>query len=367
MNRHEEVQIKLERVRHLIQERRLGGVLLKTQANHSWLTAGGLNCVGIATELGVTSILVTPDGLYLIANMIEAARAMEEEGLKDLGFTLLTFDWYEDCEMQLVMEIVGDAPIGCDVPVPGLQHIRNDLAELRYQLTQGEIDRYMFLGAKVSAGIESVLAQARPQDSEAEITGRLCAELWKDRIDPVGYQSAADERAQLYRHPIPTMKRVERYLMLCINARYKGLVTTITRLVHFGPPPADLVRQVRHNLQIECAMISRTIIGRPMNEPVVAAIDLYERLGYSGEWRLHHQGGAMGCYPRDIRVTPATQRLVAQNQAFCWNPSISGTKTEDAFVAMPDGPKMITGPVLFPAITVESEGRQFERPGLLVL
>lgn len=366
MNRYEEVQIKLKRVRHLIQERQLSGVLLKSQANHSWLTAGGLNCVGIATEVGVTSVLVTPDGLYLIANAIEAARAMEEEGLEDLGFALLTFEWYDNQELQLVREIVGDAPVGCDLPAPGLDHIPDDIARLRYELTPGEVDRYMFLGAKLSAAIEETLTEVEPGDSEAEIIGRLCARLWKNRIDAVGYQSAADERARLYRHPIPTMKRVDRYLMLCINARYKGLVTTITRLLHFGTPPADLAKQLHHNLEIECAMISRTRIGKPMSGPVVAAVELYERLGYPGEWKLHHQGGAMGYYPRDTRVTPTTQDLVVQNQAFCWNPSISGTKTEDAFIATPDGPKMITGPVLFPVVTVESDEHQFRRPGLLI-
>ncbi|HHY33179.1 MAG TPA: M24 family metallopeptidase [Firmicutes bacterium] len=367
MNRLEEVQVKLQRVRHLIEQRQLSGLLLKTQPNFSWLTAGGLNSVGIATELGVTSILVTPDGLYLIANTIEAPRAMKEEGLGELGFTLLTFDWYENRELQLVREIVGDGSVGCDVAVSGLLHIADDVAKLRYELTEGEVDRYLFLGTKVSTAIENTLMEVKPGDSEAEVIGRLCAELWKDRIDAVGYQSAADERAYLYRHPIPTMRRVDKYLMLCINARYKGLVTSITRLVHFGQPASELLRQFRHNLEIECAMIAKTRVGRPMREPLLTAIEMYEQLGYAGEWKLHHQGGAMGYYARDIRVTPTTQDLVGKNQAFCWNPSISGTKTEDAFIATPDGPKMITGPVVYPAVTVESNGFEFKRPGMLVL
>ena len=50
----------------------LDGILLKKQPNFSWFTAGGLNMVGIATEMGMTSLLITRTGRYLIANTIEA-------------------------------------------------------------------------------------------------------------------------------------------------------------------------------------------------------------------------------------------------------------------------------------------------------
>ena len=43
----------------------------------------------------------------------------------------------------------------------------------------------------------------------------------------------------------------------------------------------------------------------------------------------------MGYGARDIRVTQETKDVIEENQAFCWNPSISGTKTEDGFIAPP--------------------------------
>lgn len=366
MQRKQEIAIKLNRVRKFLQEKDLHALLLKKQPNFCWLTAGGLNMVGIATEMGVTSLLITDTECYVIANRIEANRMMVEEGLEDLGFKLLTHEWYENKEMDLVREIVGEGRIGADISVPSVSNLDDEIKKLRYELTPGEIERYLFLGSKVSTAIEKILTEIKPGDTEAEITGRLAAELWKDRIDPTGYMAAADERARLYRHPIPTLNKVNRYIMLCVNARYKGLILTITRFAHFGPVPTELQRQYRDNVEIECTMISKTEIGTPMNVPFLAGIDLYESKGYTDEWKLHHQGGAMGYYARDIRVAHNTEEKVRMNQAFCWNPSITGTKSEDGFIATAEGPVMITNPVVFPILEMEVGGIAFRRPDILV-
>jgi Xaa-Pro aminopeptidase len=365
MERILEFKEKLFRVRNFMGNNGIKAMLIKKQPNFSWLTAGGLNMVSVATEIGVTSLLVTLSDHYVISNRIEAQRMMNEEELASLKFKLLSYEWYEDKEAELVREAAGDGKIGCDVGVGGYINVDAHFKELRYELTQGEIDRYLFMGGKLSTAIEKVLLDVKPEETEAEITGRLCAELWKDRIDPVGYMAAADDRARLYRHPIPTMNRVKKYMMLCINARYKGLVTTITRLAHFGDVPISLQQQYRENVEIECIMIANTRIGEEIRTPLMAAIEAYKKIGLSEEWKLHHQGGSMGYYGRDIRVTPINTELIRKNQAFCWNPTISGTKSEDGFIVTPDGPVMITNPVLFPNIRLEMEDYEFVRPAIL--
>lgn len=75
----------------------------------------------------------------------------------------------------------------------------------------------------------------------------------------------------------------------------------------------------------------------------------------------------MGYYERDIRVTPDCQQIVRKNQAFCWNPTISGTKSEDGFIVTENGPIMITKPFIFPTLKIEVEGVSFVKPDLLVL
>lgn len=368
MTRREEVAIKEKRLQKLMDEKGVEGILLKKQANFSWLTAGGYNMVGIASETGVTSLLVTKNAKYILANKIEMQRMLVEEGLEELGFQPLEFEWYLDREGEMVRKIVSDlGKVGTDTGFADAKNMDGDIKKLRYSLTAGEMERYHFLGDKLSSALEKVMLGIRPGDKECEIAGRLGAELWKDRIDPTGIMVAADERVALYRHPIPTEKMVKRYVMCCVNARYKGLITTITRVMHFGRPAPELSKQFLNNLELENRMIAATKIGKPMKDAFEKALAAYREFGFPEEWTLHHQGGSMGYYARDIKVTAETSDIVQENQAFCWNPSITGTKTEDGFIATGQGAAMISHPVVFPQIKQEVEGVQFVRPGMLVV
>ena len=117
-----------------------------------------------------------------------------------------------------------------------------------------EIARYLHLGKTFSNTIESFMATIKPGDKEVEIAGRLGARMWEDGLDPVLFLIASDDRIYKYRHPIPTEKKLEKYLMISCNARYKGLITKITRMVHFGKVPADLQKQYEQTVAIENAM-----------------------------------------------------------------------------------------------------------------
>ncbi|HWQ62417.1 MAG TPA: M24 family metallopeptidase [Negativicutes bacterium] len=368
MNRIDEINIKHQRLAGLMAAQGYSAVLLKKQPNFSWLTGGGRNLVGIATETGVTSLLVTKDARYCIANRIEAARMMEEEGLGELGFKLLEYEWHEDREAELVGKVVGDlAGVAADMGFAVCKNADGEIKKLRYSLTENEIDRYMFLGEKLSTAVEKVMLGVRPGDKECEIAGRVGPELWKDMIDPTAIMVAADERISLYRHPIVTERMVKRYVMLSVNARYKGLITTVTRMLHLGRPDAKLAEQFRANNEIECRMIAATKPGAPMKAAFDAALAAYKEFGRENEWQLHHQGGAMGYYARDVKVTPRTTETAERNQAFCWNPSITGTKTEDGFIATPAGALMITRPVVYPRIRTTVNGVDYIRPGMLVI
>jgi len=222
------------------------------------------------------------------------------------------------------------------------------------------------LGEKVSIASEKILLGVKPGDFECEIAGRVGVELWKDRIDPIAFMVAADDRVYSYRHPIPTTRMIKKYVMLCVNARYKGLITTITRILHFGRPDPKLSKQFADNVEIECRMIEASKPGTPAVEPFRIGLDAYEELGYENEWKLHHQGGAMGYHARDTIVNAESKDLIEDNQAICWNPSISGTKSEDGFIATRNGPLFITKPIIFPTIRLEVKGMEFVRPGMLI-
>lgn len=357
-----EIKEKEKRVRAFLQSKGLKAILLKRQANFCWMTGGGLNLVGIATELGATSLLITEDSKFLITNNIEAPRMIEEEGLEKQGFLVKTFPWHEDQEASIIKELTGGSPFGSDVPFPNAMTLTEEIARLRYSLTPEELKRYRWLGKKVSSALEKTMMKTKKGEKESAVVGRLCRELWKDRIDPITLMSAADERISKFRHPIPTEKRVEKFLMVSVNARKWGLIVSLTRFVHFGELPAELREKYEANVLIDCTMMAHTRPGIPAREVLQKGIDAYQEKGYPEEWRLHHQGGSIGYTGRDYRTNLHTPDIIQENQAFTWNPSLTGTKSEDTMLVTSNGPEMITFPVFYPTLSMEVDGILFTRP-----
>jgi Xaa-Pro aminopeptidase len=360
-----ETKEKEKRVRDFLQSKGLKALLLKRQANFSWMTCGGLNLVGITTEMGATSLLITEDSKFVISNNIEAPRMMDEEGLEKQGFVARTFPWYEDHEAYVVKELVGDGPLGCDVPFQNASILTEEIARLRYSLTPEEQDRYQWLGEKVSQALERTLIESKKGEKESEVVGRLCNEIWKDRIDPITLMAAADDRVSRFRHPIPTERRIEKYLMVSVNARKWGLIVSLTRFVHFGKIPQELRKKYMANVFIDCTFMAHTRPGVPAREVLQKGIDAYHEKGYPEEWKFHHQGGSIGYTGRDYRTHLKTPDVIQENQAFTWNPSITGTKSEDTILATPKGLVTITHPILYPTLSMIVEGISFVRPAIL--
>jgi len=361
-----EILEKDRRVREFLKAGKFDALLLKRQANFSWMTGGGLNLVGIATEMGAASLLITGTEKFVICNNIEAPRMILEEGLEAQGFQILSFPWYEEREASLVRDIVGQGRLGSDAPFPGATAATEEIARLRYALTPDEVVRYRWLGEKVSLALETTMLATRSGEKESEVVGRLCNELWKDRIDPITLMSAADDRISRFRHSIPTEKRAEKLLMVSVNARKWGLIVSLTRFCSFGAVPEDIRRKYAANVFIDCTFMAATRPGVPAKEVLRKGIDAYAAAGHPEEWRLHHQGGSIGYTGRDYRANFSTPDIVQENQAFTWNPSITGTKSEDTILAISRGPELITKPVLYPHLNVEVDGIAFTRPDILV-
>jgi hypothetical protein len=111
--------------------------------------------------------------------------------------------------------------------------------------------------------------------------------------------------------------------------------------------------------------MAHTCPGIPVREVFQKGVDAYQGKGYPEEWKFHHQGGSIGYTGRDYRVNFKTPDIIQENQAFTWNPSITGTKSEDTILATPKGPEMITHPILYPTLFLSVAGISFIRPAIL--
>lgn len=368
MSEGHEIKEKEKRVRKFLKEQDLKGLLLTKSSNFAWFTCGKDNHVLIASESGVASILITENKKYIITNNIESKRIIDEE-IANQGFELKEYYWWEDDKKkEIISEIVSLDFIGSDDCFVGTKYV--DIGNLRYSLTKEEIKRYRWLGKKAGSCMSKVCKKIKIGETENEIAARLSKELLKHGIIPVVLLMAADDRILKYRHPVPTDKKVESTVMVVVCARKFGLITSLTRIVHFGEISEELRRKHNAVCRIDAEFILNSKPGMLTGDILAKAQKVYEKTGFKDEWKLHHQGGPTGYNARDYKATPGNQELLVPNQAIAWNPSITGTKSEDTIIigkTSDEIPEIITASKDWPMVEVEVEGIKIRRNDILCL
>jgi antitoxin VapB len=308
-------------------------------------------------------LLVTTDRQILITNNIEAPRMDKEEALTTQGWEFRVEPWYKAGDV--VAELTHNLIIGADLSLPGATNLVDEISHLRANLTPEEGERFRSLGRLCAQAIESAARSVRPGQSEHAIAGLLSGEAEHRGVQATVNLIATDERIFDYRHPLPTAKKLVRYAMLVLCGRKQGLVCSVTRFVHFGRLSDEIRRKAEAVAHIDAAMIAATRPGRKLGEIFASAIDAYAQQGYADEWKLHHQGGPAGYEPREYIATPDSTEQVLAGQVYAWNPSISGTKSEDTVLVGESGNEILTHIPDWPVITVEVGGGALERPAIL--
>jgi Xaa-Pro aminopeptidase len=153
--------------------------------------------------------------------------------------------------------------------------------------------------------------------------------------------------------------------MLVLCGRRYGLVCSLTRLVHFGSLPEELRRKAEAVAHIDAAFLTATRPGRSLGQVFAEAQSAYAGAGFADEWRLHHQGGPAAYEPREVIATPDSDFLIAAGQAYAWNPSITGTKSEDTFLVGQSGNEVISAIEGWPVYTLSVNGQSILRPAIL--
>lgn len=295
------------------------GVYLRRRSNIAWLTDGADVHVDSSSSTGVGALLWTPRKKVVFCDNIEDRRLREEEFGN--GWSFEVSPWWE-ARKRPRGRLATDFP---DDP----------LADLRAPLTALELKRIRQLGALAASTLEQVLTRVRWQGStEHALAGSLSGIFRSQGVQVPVLLVAADDRIAKYRHPIPTARKIGKLVMVAVCPRQHGLMVALTRLVHFGKSlSADLRRRHDAVCRIDAAFHAGTFPGRRWCDILADGIRIYEEMGYPAEWRRHHQGGPMGYEGRDFKATPAEERAVLDDQPVGWNPSITGTKSEDTILS----------------------------------
>ena len=374
MTRDSEISEKTERLIQLMAEEKLGGILLNARHNFSWLTCGGSNGIDQSREAGAGWLFVRDDARrFVLSNKIEMPRLLEEE-LEGQGYEPVEFGWeLEKANPATVTEharslLKDHKPIASDLPVAGCDRvIEAEISRIRGALTQSEVDRYRVLGRDAGEAIGRLAASLEPGLTEIEIARRASEALAACGAHSVVSLVATDGRLAKYRHPVPTERRWERSVMVVACARRGGLTVSLTRIVCNGTVPDELTRRTQACARVNAQLFDATRPGVKGSDLYEVTSRGYEREGFRGEEHLHHQGGATGYRTRDWVAHPQSEDRVQLRQAFAWNPSITGTKTEETCIAFEDHVEVISASPNWPGITVEAGGREYVLPRVLIL
>lgn len=357
---------KRGRISDLMAAHGLGGLVLCRSSSWSWATCGRSANVAGNAEHAFAALLFTPRRNYLIADRVEMPRLLAEE-LGPLPFEPLEFPWYAPQRREALFTSLTEGPLGSDAPIEGARGLHEPLSALRAQLTAEEQGRFRALGRATGEAIEAAARAATPGWTEQQIAARLAAETWSRGAEPVVILVAADERLRRFRHPPPSATPFQKAVMLVLCARRHGLVASATRLVHVGPPPDELRRRADATARIDATAHDATWPGNPLADVFDAILEAYAAQGYGHEWRDHHQGGLAGYENRELVVNQRVTSAVHLGQAYAWNPSIAGFKSEDTMLVV-DGPaEVLTATGAWPTIEVTLEGHTHRRPDWLVI
>jgi Xaa-Pro aminopeptidase len=364
-----EIQTKQRRLAEYLDRHGLDGVLLQQRANFAWITGGRDNHIANNTEAGVAAILATPTERVCLANNIEAPR-MEREELARSGVPVVSFPWYDRKKSAAkVTEVIAGRKIAADMdPLGiGLPPLPPGFVEMRWALTDEEVARYRDGARRASAAMEGACRSIEFGESEDAIAGALDYHLHRAGCTPLVTLVASDERIERFRHPIPTRKTVERYVMLVTCAATGGLISCLTRFVSFGPVSSDLDSRLQAIANIDAAVNLSTRPGRMLGDLFHVLQKAYADNGHAEQWKLHHQGGPTGYANREAVATPDSTLIVRPNQAFAWNPSITGIKSEDTVLCTAEGVEVLTAHSdEWPTVTGKFEGQELARADILV-
>lgn len=361
-----------------MQANALDAVVLRRIAGLAWITGGASTWVNTANGEGPVTAVITADAHLLFTNNIEAPRLIEEERLPELGWTVESEPWFGP--PRGLRDLIGDAIgsvghkhserllIGTDVlmDLPGVdtRNIGADIARLRARLLPAEQERAAALGADAAAAMAAAVDMTHPGQTEFDIASHIWRETQRRGIQAIVTLVATDERVRRFRHPLPVNRELERYAMLVLCGRRSGLVTSMTRLVHFGTLPEDLERRSGAIASIDARMIAASIPGTSTGEILEVARAGYAETGFAEAWRDHHQGGVIGYEPREYLAVPGSPDRLQAGMTCTWNPSVPGAKSEDTILVGDSGPRILTEIPGWPLLKPVADGPA--RPAILV-
>jgi Xaa-Pro aminopeptidase len=351
-----EIKEKETRVRNFLKSSKLDALALVNSSNFAWLTGGADNSVLWSLDMGFAVAVVTPQDKMIVTRNNEAPRIMDEQ-VYGQDFKLIQIPWTEDLISALKEKVKGK--IGIDLPVNGLYQIPLEkMRKLRLPLIPEEVERYRKLCMDTARAITETCKEVEIGFTEYKIASIISQKLIEKNIIPEVVFVGTDFRIYKYRHPVPTEKKLDRYAMLALVAKRCGLHVTMSRELHFGEVPKDLLSKYYDVAKIMHRFQKLSKPGMKFGELAKEIIDYENKLGHKGEWDKHWPGGPTGYEIREFDIVPGIEQEIVAGQAVGWNPTLGGVKLENTLFVGRDSTEVLTRDEEWPLLELDvDEGK----------
>jgi antitoxin VapB len=201
--------------------------------------------------------------------------------------------------------------------------------------------------------------------TEEEVARDLRVAFAQDSIDLDVLIVGSDDRVFRYRHPLPTSKGIQKYVLVHPAASRWGLHANVSRSVHFGAPPNAVRRPYQAAATVEARIFGMLRPGLKFSEILARQKGWYEELGFPGEWELHFQGGPTGYLIVDTNRC-LTDTTVEDNQAFEWFVTVTGAKVGELSLLTSNGLELPSAGPSWPCLEVKTDRGIFKVPDIMV-
>jgi Xaa-Pro dipeptidase len=361
-----DISVKRNRIQAFLEREHLDALVLGRQDNFAWATCGGDNRVVTTTDMGAALAVFTADRKWLVSYTMDGQRLLDEQ-VRGQGFESVTVRWHEATPADAALKLTRGLRVGADSPLPGARQYEAEIVDLHYPLTDLELERCRWIGRESNRILAEVGRELRPGTTEQEIAARLLGEYALSGMTIDVLIVGADERISRYRHPLPTDKRLDRYALLHPAARRWGLHANVTRLFHFGPPPAPVQAAFDAASRVAAETMAMLAPGVPFADILARQKSVYAALGYSDEWHHHFQGGITGYTLADPSrcLNPGARAVV--RQAYDYFITVTGAKFEELSLLTESGVELASMDSGWPVRTVETRCGPMTLPDMMVL
>ncbi len=166
-------------------------------------------------------------------------------------------------------------------------------------------------------------------------------------IHPAAIRLASDERILQTGLSAPNDDlKADRALEVGVCGRRWGMHVSLTRMIHFGPPPDDLAGAAAAAAALNADLWARTMPG--------------------AVFEAGAPGGAIGYRIREWSDDPLRSHTARSGQTLAWSPEVHGVRSEDTVLIQGEDFEVLTRTRDWPVIEAKARGRVYRLAGILI-